>query len=112
MSRTKLLVVAFLLLPLAGCYSDQKKQLAQCEASAPQSQAPGVAQKAITACMDKAGYRFSAWDTDNEVQCDMAAIVRGQPSADGTDALCFEPKGWLALKIYHFEVPVKDAPKT
>ncbi len=37
----------------------------------------------------------------------MGAVIKGQPSATGTDAVCFEPKGWLALKIYRIEVPVK-----
>jgi hypothetical protein len=35
----------------------------------------------------------------------MTAVIKGQSMADGTDALCFEPKNWLALKLYRIEVP-------
>jgi hypothetical protein len=103
-----LLFAPLLCLPLAGCYADQKQQLASCEAAAPRT---GENQPftAIRACMDKAGYRWIAWDyaSGTEVECDMGAVIKGQPSATGTDAVCFEPKGWLALKIYRIEVPVK-----
>lgn len=96
-----------LLLPLAGCFSDQKSQLRACEATAPQTGA-GEPFKAVKACMDKAGYRFIGWNEG--VVCNMAAVVRGKPAGDGTDALCFEPKGWLALKIYRIEVPTRTLP--
>lgn len=111
MGKYKYLFAALLLLPLAGCYSGQQKQLAACRAASPAGK-PGEPLRSIQACMDKAGYRFVAWDTHNEkqIECDMISLVRGTPSTDGTDALCFEPKGWLALKIFHFEVPVKSAP--
>ena len=55
--------------------------------------------------MDQAGYRFIGWD--DGVVCNMTAVIRGQSQADGTDALCFEPKNWLALKLYRIEVPSK-----
>lgn len=91
-----------LLLPLAGCFSDQKSQLGACEVAAPRT---GLGQpfKSIQGCMDKAGYRFIGWD--DGVVCNMAAVIKGQSMADGTDALCFEPKNWLALKLYRIEVP-------
>ena len=97
-----------LLLPLAGCFSDQKTQLRACEAGAPRT---GMGQpfKAIQGCMDQAGYRFIGWD--DGVVCNMSAVVKGQSRTDGTDALCFEPKGWLALKLYRIEVPSK-APRS
>ena len=44
--------------------------------------------------------------TIETVQCDMPAVIQGKPSALGTDAQCFEPKGWLALRLYRWEVPV------
>jgi len=93
-----------LLLPLAGCFADQKSQLAACESSAPKSGA-GQPFQSVRACMDTAGYRFIGWD--DSVVCGLGAVVKGQPLADGTDALCFEPKGWLALKIYRIEVPTR-----
>jgi hypothetical protein len=113
MARYQYLFLALLTLPLAGCYADQQKQLATCEASATHT-GKGEPLKSIQACMDQAGYRFIAWDNPGgpQITCDMIAVVRGTPSSDGTDALCFEPKGWLALKIFHFEVPVKTTPAT
>ena len=93
-----------LLLPLAGCFSDQKNQLSACDAAAPRT-GPGQPFTAIRACMDRGGYRFIGWD---DVVCNLSAVVRGQVQADGTDALCFEPKGWLALKIYRLEVPTRS----
>ena len=106
MARLRLAFL-LLLLPLAGCYAGQKKQLAVCEAGATRS-GEGQPLKSIQACMDSAGYRFTAWDNTGNVQsdCDMGALIKGAPSDTGTDAHCFEPKGWLALKIYRIEVPV------
>jgi hypothetical protein len=43
------------------------------------------------------------------VVCDLPAVICGVASPDGTDAMCFQPKGALALRIYRIEVPVKDA---
>lgn len=97
-----------LVLPLAGCFSDQKAQLDACEKAAPRVGA-GQPFTAVRACMDKAGYRFIGWD--DGVVCGLGAVVKGRSIADGTDALCFEPKGWLALKIYRIEVPSK-APRS
>jgi hypothetical protein len=107
--RIFLLLPALLLtLPLAGCYADQKKQLALCEAGAPHTD-KGQPLTSIQACMDKAGYRFIAWNYGSGVQvdCDLGAVVAGAPSPLGTDAQCFQPKSWLGLKIYRIEVPVK-----
>lgn len=101
------LLPLLLLLPLAGCFSDQKQQLMACEASAPRT-GQGQPFKAIQSCMDQAGYRFIGWDSG--VVCGMAAVVKGQPLKDGSDALCFEPKGWLALKFYRIEVPTRHLP--
>jgi hypothetical protein len=57
--------------------------------------------------MDSHGYNFVGYAVPGgeTVVCDLPAVIRGQASADGTDALCFEPKGALALRIYHWEVP-------
>jgi hypothetical protein len=97
-----------LLLPLAGCFSDQKAKLGACELAAPRT-GPGQPFKSIQGCMDQAGYNFIGWN--DGVVCGMSTLVRGRPAADGTDALCFEPKGWLALKLYRIEVPAR-APKS
>lgn len=97
-----------LLLPLMGCFADQKSRLAACEKGAAQSpfrNAPGEPFKQIQACMDRAGYRFIGWN--DGVVCDMGSVVKGQPSASGSDAECFEPKSWWALRIYRIEVPSK-----
>lgn len=95
-----------LLLPLAGCYAGQKAQLAACEQAAnrsPSRTAPGEPFKQIQGCMDEAGYRFIGWN--DGVVCDMASVVQGRISPTSTGAECFEPKGWLARKIYRLEVP-------
>ncbi len=93
-----------LLLPLAGCFADQKTRLTACEAGAPKTGA-GQPFKAIQSCMDQAGYRFIGWN--DGVVCGLSAVIKGRTLAGGADALCFEPKGWLALKIYRIEVPFK-----
>ena len=101
-------VLLLLLLPLMGCYADQKDQLAACEktaAGSPLRRAPGQPFKQIQSCMDRAGYRFIGWN--DGVVCDMNAVVQGTVSPTGSGAECFEPKGWLALKIYRIEVPSK-----
>ena len=105
MHRARLLLFVLPLL-LTGCYSDQKKQLAACEASATRT---GLGQPltSIQACMDTHGYRFVGYANPDgpTIVCDLPAVIRGERSADGSDAMCFEPKGWLALKIYRWEVP-------
>lgn len=111
MSRIRAIFLLLLALPLAGCYTDQKKQLATCEVNAARAfprPVPGQPFKTIKACMSAAGYDFIGWNTG--IVCDMGAVVRGQASATGTDAMCFEPAGWLARRIYRIEVPLRDAP--
>ncbi|HUO02881.1 MAG TPA: hypothetical protein VMU31_08885 [Rhizomicrobium sp.] len=107
---TRTFVTLLLLLPLAGCYADQKAQLASCEKAAdrsPSHSAPGQPFKQIQACMDQAGYRFIGWN--DGVVCDMSAVVQGTMSPTGSGAECFEPRGWLALKIYRIEVPSRGS---
>lgn len=111
MSRMRAIFLLLLALPLTGCYADQKKQLAACEVNAARQfprPVPGQPFKAVKDCMSAAGYRFIGWNTG--IVCDMGAVVRGKPSATGTDALCFEPAGWLARRIYRIEVPLRSAP--
>ena len=111
--RLRLLLPLLTLLPLAGCYSDQQKQLAVCEADAARAfprATPGQPLKAVQTCMDSAGYDFIGWN--DGVFCDMTALVKGKPSATGGDVLCFEPRGWLAKKLYRLEVPVKSQPRS
>ena len=106
------LLSLLVLLPLAGCYADQKAQLGACEKIADRSSsrtAPGQPFKQIQSCMDRAGYRFIGWN--DGVVCDMASVVQGRMSPTSSGAECFEPKGWLALKIYRIEVPPKG-PRT
>ena len=96
-----------LCLGLTGCFAGQKKQLASCEASASRSGA-GQPLRSIIACMDTQGYRFVGYANPGglTVVCDLPSVIRGVASADGSsDAKCFEPKGDLALRLYHFEVP-------
>jgi len=105
---TRTFLCLLLLLPLASCYSDQRAKLAVCEKTADQSPAhtaPGEPFKQIQGCMDQAGYRFIGWN--DGVVCDLGAVVQGRMSPAGTGAECFEPKGWLALKIYRIEVPAR-----
>jgi hypothetical protein len=98
-----------LCLALAGCYADQTNQLAACEARATRS-GDGQPLKSIQSCMDGNGYSFVGYANPDglTVDCDLPAVIRGVPSQLGTDAQCFQPKGWLALKIYRIEVPVKN----
>ena len=104
----------FLALPLAlalgGCLADQNKQLASCEIQANSQYphpTPGQPFKAVQSCMAQAGYTFIGWKEG--VVCDMGAVIRGRPSATGTDGICFEPSNWLALKFYRLiEVPEKS----
>jgi hypothetical protein len=106
MARLRFFVILFLALPLTlgGCYSDQKSQLQACETSAPHS-GSGEPLKSIQACMDRNGYNFVGYANPGgeTVVCDLPAVIQGRFS--NTAALCFEPKGWLALKIYRWEVP-------
>ena len=107
MRRLARLLPLLLLLPLAGCSEGQRKQLAECDAQAVAQfpkPVPGQPMKAIQACMDKAGFRFIGWN--DGVVCDMASLIRGQSNQGA--AICFEPKDWLALKIYRLEVPEKS----
>jgi hypothetical protein len=106
MARPQLLILLVLPLLLAGCYSDQKKQLASCKASATRT-GTGQPFKSIQACMDKAGYNFVGYANPGgeTVVCDLPAVIQGTPSATDTDAKCFEPKDWLALRIYRWQVP-------
>ena len=114
MARIRLLLTLCLPLLLAGCYSDQKKQLADCEAGATRT-GDGQPLRSIQACMDTHGYNFVGYANADRptIVCDLPAVIRGVPSATGTAALCFEPKDWLALKIYRWEVPDRGLlPKT
>lgn len=99
-----------LTLALGGCLADQNKQLASCEIQAREQfprATPGQPFKAIQTCMAQAGYSFIGWK--DGVVCDMGAVIRGRPSATGTDGICFEPSNWLALKFYRLiEVPEKS----
>jgi hypothetical protein len=104
MAKLQRLLPILLFLPLGACFSDQKARLAACEAAAPRA-GTGQPFNSTRACMDKAGYRFIGWD--DGVVCGLAAVIKGQSLTGGNDALCFEPKGWLALKIYRIEVPSK-----
>ncbi len=111
MARTPIFLLLALpaCLALSGCYADQKKQLAACEASATRT-GEGQPLRSIQSCMDQAGYSFVGYaSTDGPtVICDLPAVIRGAASADGTDAMCFQPKGALALRLYRIEVPVKN----
>ena|SRR5581483_6039697 len=111
MNRLYAAAALILLLPLAGCLSDQKKQLANCEADAARTapNAPaGQWFRATQSCMEQKGYRFIGWN--DGVVCDMADLVKARPATGNGDAMCFEPKGWLALKLYRLEVPSRSAP--
>jgi hypothetical protein len=99
-----------LCLGLSGCFADQKKQLAACEASASHT-GDGEPLRSIQACMDGAGYSFVGYaNPDGTVLvCDLPSLIRGTASPDGTsDAKCFQPKGALALRLYRLQVPVKN----
>jgi hypothetical protein len=109
MSRLRPLLVLLLLLPLAGCFSDQEKQLVTCQsdaAAATPKPTAGQAFDRVRACMDKAGYRFIGWD--DGVVCGLAPLMRGQLGDGGIATLCFEPKSWLARRLYRLEVPEKN----
>ncbi|HXS06682.1 MAG TPA: hypothetical protein VN723_07835 [Rhizomicrobium sp.] len=109
MAHLRQFLPLLLVLPLVGCFADQKAQLAKCEYAAPRTGA-GEPFKSVRDCMDQAGYRFIGWD--DGITCGLGAVVKARALADGTDALCFEPKGWLALKIYRIEVPTRKSRAT
>jgi hypothetical protein len=113
MPRIGLLLALGAALALAGCYSDQKRQLASCEAGATRT-GEGQPLRSIRGCMDGAGYNFVGFaNPDGEtVECDLAAVIQGKPSELGTDAQCFEPSGKIALQLYRWEVPIKRMPVT
>ena len=113
MPRPGLLLALAAALALGGCYADQKKQLAGCEAGATHT-GSGQPLRSIRACMDQAGYNFVGFANPDgmTVECDLPAVIQGQPSPLGTDAQCFEPKGKVALQLYRWEVPVKQVPAT
>ena len=104
LSLLPVLFLPLLCLSLAGCYGDQKQQLQSCEASASRS-GPGQPLKSIQACMDSHGYNFVGYANPGgeTVVCDLPAVIQGRFT--NTAALCFEPKGKLALMIYHIQVP-------
>ena len=109
MIRARFFLPLLLLLPLGGCYAGQQQQLATCQqqaAAADPHPKPGQLLKAAQACMDKAGYNFIGWN--DGVVCDMGAVVQGRTSATGSGAECFEPKNWLALRIYRIEIPSRS----
>jgi hypothetical protein len=111
MARLRFFVILALPLLLAGCYSDQKKQLQACEASAPRT-GDGQPLRSIQACMDKAGYNCVGYanPSGETVICDLPAVIQGRFT--NTAAICFEPRGWLALKIYRWEVPDRGVQQT
>jgi hypothetical protein len=111
MPRIGLLLALGAALALTGCYSDQKKQLSQCEGGATRT-GSGQPLRSIRACMDQAGYNFVGFANPDglTVECDLPAVIQGKPSQLGTDVQCFEPKGKLALQLYRWEVPVKQEP--
>jgi hypothetical protein len=113
MPRIGLLLALAAALALGGCYSDQKKQLASCEAGATRT-GSGQPLRSIRTCMAGAGYNFVGFaNPEGEtVECDLPAVIQGTPSELGTDAQCFEPNGKIALQLYRWEVPVKVVPAT
>ncbi len=107
MIHLRLLLIAPLLIVLAGCSGSQRNQLAACDSeAAAQFPKPVAGQplKAIQSCMDKAGYRFIGWN--DGVVCDMASLIRGESNQGAS--ICFEPKNWLKLKLYRLEVPARS----
>ena len=111
---TRIPKALFLALPLclllAGCFAGQKKQLAACEAAATRT-GEGQPLRSIQDCMDEAGYSFVGYaNPDGTVLvCDLPSLIRGVASPDGaSDAKCFQPKDPLALRLYRFEVPVRN----
>jgi hypothetical protein len=113
MPRIGLLLALGAVLALTGCYSGQKKQLASCETGATRT-GSGQPLRSIRTCMDQAGYDFVGFaNPDGEtVECDLPSVIQGKPSDTGTDAQCFEPRGWMALQLYRWEVPEKQVPAT
>jgi hypothetical protein len=111
MSRIPVLmtVIPLLCLCLSGCYSDQKKQLAACQGMITHK-GEGEPLRTVQTCMDKAGYDFVGYANPDglTVICDLPALIRGEPSADGSDAKCFQPKSRIGLFIYHMEMPVRN----
>lgn len=75
---------------LAGCFDDQKRQVAQCEAEA--MRAKVNASSYVPACMIAAGYTFNPADcgSDDVFRPDYYRNYPGDPFV-AVDALCYEP---------------------
>ena len=99
-SRLKKLATLLLLLPLAGCYADQKRDLAQCVAQATAANPADTLSSAderhdaigesVVQCMSHAGYQHNLADPQCIDDVDF-------------DIHCYVPKGLWAKAVYTFE---------
>jgi hypothetical protein len=96
----KKLAILLLLLPLAGCYADQKRDLAQCvkqsSAATPLDTISSVDERhdnigeSVVQCMQQAGYQHNLADPNCIDDVDF-------------DVHCYMPKGFWAKAVYTFE---------
>jgi hypothetical protein len=113
--QNRLFIVFLCLLPLAGCYSEQKQQLAKCRIQEDAYSRPGQTADAnvtmmassnrVELCMEAAGYEMA---TTNDTICHVG-ISSDQDymvTSDYTRAampICYQPTGWFAKLVFRFE---------
>ena len=110
MAKIRYFLPLLLVLPLAGCFSDQKAQLTACESGAPRTGA-GEPFRTIQGCMDKAGYRFIASverlvppesaileiEETTSVQVEFEELLVAPPSLSPARWFNRQPARWVAV---------------
>jgi hypothetical protein len=102
-------VALLLVIPLCGCFADQKQQLAQCKLAALEKYSGkgdtdfGPTRNAISIynskCMAAHGYE----DNLPDKRCQVTFWDAGYDNP-----YCYAPSGWLARKIYRIETSEVD----
>jgi hypothetical protein len=92
-------LVILVILPLFGCFDDQKRQLAQCRLDASKPPLPtGIYQPTsqIRLCMEAAGYDWVGFDQDE--RCNPSDSLAGNPNP-----FCFRPSGFFARLAFRID---------
>jgi hypothetical protein len=101
--KRSVVLVALLAFPLAGCFADQKQQVASCELEAmhlyPGKQSVDDLLNIhdyIRTCMQAHGYEFSP----SQSACESSATMVDDPS-------CYAPMSWVGQLLYRLETGSK-----
>jgi hypothetical protein len=96
-------VLVLLSLPLAGCFADQKQQLAACKLEAiklypnEQQQYSAKVGDFLKACMGAHGYEYDAFQK-------MCGSSVGIPTP--VDLYCYVPTSWVGWLVYRLETGI------